>query len=217
PISLIETFKWTPDQGYVLLERHLDRLVASAAYFALPVTRADAAAFLADRAAGWTGPMRVRLTLSEAGLDLTSVPLPPSPDRFRFAIAAGRLDSTAIWLAHKTTNRAFYDQPRQQDHDERGLDELVFLNERGEQTEGSFTNLFVEIHGHLLTPPLSSGLLPGTLRAALLAEGKAQEQVLTLAQLRQAEAIWLGKSARGLIRAEWIDRAQAATTPSPSS
>ncbi|MNL23345.1 putative branched-chain-amino-acid aminotransferase [compost metagenome] len=150
--------------------------------------------------------MRVRLTLAETGLDLTAVPLPPSPEIFRFAIAAERLDSTSLWLAHKTTNRAFYDRPRQEAHDERGLDEVVFLNERSELTEGSFTNLFVEIGGRLLTPPLSSGLLPGTLRAELIAEGKAEEQVLTLADLGSAEAIWLGNSVRGLIRAEWVDR-----------
>ena len=49
-------------------------------------------------------------------------------------------------------------------------------------------------------------LLPGTLRAELIAEGKAQEQVLALADLRSAHAIWLGNSVRGLIRAEWVDR-----------
>jgi len=105
---------------------------------------------------------------------------------------------------HKTTNRAFYDQPRQQAHAAHGVDEVLFRNERGELTEGSITNLFVARDGMLLTPPLSSGLLPGTLRAELLATGKATEQVLTLADLETAEAIWLGNSVRGLIRAEWV-------------
>lgn len=206
PVTLIETFKWTPEDSYVLLDRHLDRLVGSAAYFALPVTRESAGAYLAAKAVDWTGPMRVRLTLSDAGLDLSAVPLPPTPEKFRFAIAEEILDSGSLWLAHKTTNRAFYDGPRQRAHDLRGLDELVFTNERGELTEGSFTNLFVEREGRLLTPPLSSGLLPGTLRAELIAQGKAEERVLTLADLRAAEAIWLGNSVRGLIRAEWVDR-----------
>jgi para-aminobenzoate synthetase/4-amino-4-deoxychorismate lyase len=206
PVVLIETFKWTPDEGYALLDRHLDRLIASASYFALPVSREAAAAFLAGRARDWTQAMRVRLTLAEGGLDLTAVPLPPTPEKFRFAVAPEPLDSASIWLAHKTTNRAFYDAPRQKAHDERGLDELVFTNERGELTEGSFTNLFVELEGHLLTPPLASGVLAGTLRAELIAEGKAEERILTLADLRNADAIWLGNSVRGLIRAQWIDR-----------
>ncbi|MGB3339289.1 MAG: aminotransferase class IV, partial [Devosia sp.] len=77
-------------------------------------------------------------------------------------------------------------------------------NERGELAEGSITNLFLERNGALLTPPLTSGLLPGTLRAELLASGRAAEQVLTLVDLETAQAIWLGNSVRGLMRAEWI-------------
>jgi para-aminobenzoate synthetase/4-amino-4-deoxychorismate lyase len=211
PVTLIETFRWTPDEGYTLLDRHLDRLLASAAYFALPAERETVSDYLAAAAAGWTGPMRVRLTLSDTGLDLTSVPLPPSPDQFRFAIANERLDSGLLWLAHKTTNRAFYDQPRQRAHDEHGFDELVFLNERGEVTEGSFTNIFIERDGVLLTPDLSSGLLPGTLRAELIATGKARAVVLTLADLYAADAIWLGNSVRGLIRAELFEPKDAAS------
>lgn len=204
PVTLIETFKWTPEQGFALLDRHLDRLIDSAAYFALPVTREAARACLDDRARDWAGPMRVRLTLAETGLDLTAVPLPPSTEKFRFAIAAEQLDSASIWLAHKTTNRAFYDEPRQRAHDTHGLDEVVFRNERGELTEGSFTNLFLQRDGRLLTPALASGLLPGTLRAELLASGRAEERVLTLADLARAEAIFLGNSVRGLVPAEWV-------------
>jgi para-aminobenzoate synthetase/4-amino-4-deoxychorismate lyase len=204
PVTLIETFKWSPDEGFALRERHLDRLIDSAAYFALPVNRAQVQDYLDERARDWTGPMRVRLTLGEAGLDLTAIALPPSPQKFRFAIAAEKLDSASLWLAHKTTNRAFYDEPRQRAHDQKGLDELVFRNERDELTEGSFTNLFVEKSGRLLTPPLASGLLPGTLRAELLATGKAEERVLTLADLAEAEAIFLGNSVRGLVPAEWV-------------
>ncbi len=42
-------------------------------------------------------------------------------------------------------------------------------------TEGSFTSLFVERGGRLLTPPLARGLLPGILRARLIDEGRAEE------------------------------------------
>ena len=205
PVTLIETFKWTPEDGYVLLDRHLDRLMASAAYFNLQALRDGVLSYLTARALDWTASMRVRLTLSADGLDLSAVPLPPTPTKFRFAIAEEALDSTSVWLAHKTTNRAFYDQPRQRAHDAFGLDELVFTNEHGALTEGSFTTLFVERDGLLLTPPLGAGLLPGTLRAELLATGKAEERALGLADLCNADAIWLGNSVRGLVRAEWVE------------
>jgi para-aminobenzoate synthetase/4-amino-4-deoxychorismate lyase len=64
---------------------------------------------------------------------------------------------------------------------------------------GCITNLFVERDGTLLTPPASLGLLPGVLRAELLAEGRAREAELTLADL--ANGFFIGNALRGLIAA----------------
>lgn len=211
PVTLIETLKWSPAEGFVLLSRHLARLLASATYFGLPADAAEATTRLIAESANWTAPMRVRLTLSESGIEITAVPLPPNPEKFRFVIAAETLASTSVWLAHKTTNRAFYDQPRIAAHDALGVDEVLFLNERGELTEGSITNLFIERNGKLLTPALSSGLLPGTLRAELIETGRAEETILTLADLHDADAIFLGNSVRGLIRAELLEPKDAAS------
>ena len=202
-VTLIETLLWERDKGFWLLERHMDRLERSARYFALPFDRAAIDACL-DQAPRPADRLRVRLTLDANGPAVTAVPLPPNPAVFRFAIAPERLDSQSLFLVHKTTNRAFYDEPRQRAHAAHGVDEVLFLNENDELTEGSITNLFVERDGLLLTPPLSAGLLPGTLRAELIATGKAIEQRLTLADLQTADAIWLGNSLRGLMRAEWM-------------
>jgi len=205
PICLIETMAWTPEAGYALLDRHLTRLATSAQYFRLHFDAARISALLAAQAKGFTAPMRVRLTLHEIdGPGFTAVPLPPNPAVFRFSIAPGKLDSTSVLLAHKTTNRAFYDEPRQRAHAATGVDEVLFLNENNELTEGSITNLFVERDGVLLTPPLSAGLLPGTLRAELIDTGRAIEHSLTLADLESAPTIYLGNSVRGLIPAQWI-------------
>jgi para-aminobenzoate synthetase/4-amino-4-deoxychorismate lyase len=80
------------------------------------------------------------------------------------------------------------------------------MNERGELTEGSFTNLFVERGGLLLTPPVSCGLLDGTLRRALLADPArpAAEAVLYPEDLDTADRVYLGNSVRGLMRAEML-------------
>lgn len=201
-VTLIETMRWEPKGGFYLLGRHLDRMADSAAYFGLGFDRVAIIELLNSQSFA-AEPMRVRLTLDDAGPAVTAVPLPPNPPVFRFAIAPERLDSQSLWLAHKTTNRAFYDEPRIRAHDAHGVDEVLFLNERGELTEGSITSLFVERDGLFRTPSLSSGLLPGTLRAELIATGRAVEQVLTLDDLESAEAIWLGNSVRGLLRAEW--------------
>lgn len=205
PICLIETMLWQGGTGFYLLDRHLARLEKSARYFGLPFDASKKTSMLDELAQNFTAPMRVRLTLHAAeGLAVTAVPLPPNPAVFRFTIAPEPLDSQSLWLAHKTTNRAFYDLPRQRAHAELGVDEVVFVNENNELTEGSITNLFIERDGKLLTPPLSAGLLPGTLRAELIANGRAIEHSLTLADLAAAPAIHLGNSVRGLLPAQWI-------------
>jgi para-aminobenzoate synthetase/4-amino-4-deoxychorismate lyase len=76
---------------------------------------------------------------------------------------------------------------------------VLFCDPAGFLTEGSFTSLFVERGGRLLTPPLARGLLPGILRERLIAEGRAAEADLTAADL--SDGFYLGNSVRGLIRA----------------
>ena len=90
----------------------------------------------------------------------------------------------------------------------RYFDEVIFLNERDELTEGAISNLFVEIPGDpggagkLLTPPLASGVLPGILRRYLLETNpNLEERPLTLADLEHPNTLWLGNALRGLRKA----------------
>ncbi len=85
-----------------------------------------------------------------------------------------------------------------------GTDEVVFLNERSELCEGARSTIFVARGGRLLSPQLSSGLLPGTLRAELLATDKAEEAVLTPADLMGEEVWFMGNSVRGLVRTRLV-------------
>jgi 4-amino-4-deoxychorismate lyase len=200
---LIETFGWWPGEGARRLDRHLARLARSAGAFGFPFDL-DATQ---KRAAGLTGQgaMRCRLTLGAAGdLELTAVPLPPAPDRtWREAIHPQRVRSDDPWLGHKTTNRALYDQARAALPE--GVDEFLFLNERDEVCEGTITNIFVTLKdGQRITPPLSSGLLPGILREDLLSSGGLEESPVTLDLLRNASAISLGNSLRGEIPAQLL-------------
>jgi para-aminobenzoate synthetase/4-amino-4-deoxychorismate lyase len=123
----------------------------------------------------------------------------------RFAVSSSRVDSSDLFLFHKTTRRELYDREWQEYADRLGTDEVIYLNERVELAEGSRTTIFIRRDGELLTPALTAGLLPGTLRAQLLAEGKAREAVLTLADLQSADAIFLGNSVRGLVPATRTD------------
>ncbi len=202
--DLIETMLLEPETGLVLLERHIARLESSARYFGFAFDEVSVRKALSDAIEGQADRLRIRLLLSEAGVvTVTTTPLPPpDPDTImRFVVSESILDSSDVFLFHKATRRELYDQEWQKHSETMGADEVIYVNERGELAEGSRTTIFLERNGRLETPVLSSGLLPGTLRAELIAQGRAVEAVLTLEDLRSADAIFLGNSVRGLVRA----------------
>jgi para-aminobenzoate synthetase / 4-amino-4-deoxychorismate lyase len=207
--DLIETMLYEPGGELVLLERHMDRLRTSAHYFAFAFDEAAARRALAEAVKGKAERLRVRLLLLEGGaVSVTTTPLPhaKADALMRFVLSPTKLNSADIFLFHKTTRRELYDREWQHYSESAGADEVIYLNERGELAEGSRTTIFLEKDGQLLTPALSSGLLAGTLRAGLLASGRAREAVLKLNDLETADTIYLGNSVRGLVRAERIDR-----------
>ena len=76
---------------------------------------------------------------------------------------------------------------------------MLFLNLRGEVTECAINNVFVEKDGCLFTPPIECGLLPGVHRRHVLeTKPSTMERVISLDDLRHADAIYLSNAVRGL-------------------
>lgn len=203
-LSLIETLRWEPELGFLRLDQHLRRLRRSLdALGFLPPADPDTALKLA---VGGDQPLRVRLAVTYRGkTEVTTAPFEQEPEGkvWRLRIASQRLSSEDAFLRHKTTRRDVYDTARAEFSPEEA-EEVLLLNERGELCEGTITNLFIETDdGTLLTPALSSGLLPGILRAELIREGKARSQVLKPAALNNRRA-FVGNALRGLIPAELV-------------
>ena len=198
--GLIETFRWSPAAGFVRLALHLDRMAASARQLGFAFDRPAAEQALDRLAATWaveTGDRRVRLQLSRAGaLDITHAGLIASKEILTIGLATARLDPGDPFLRHKTTRRDVFEHAFEAAAAQ-GLDEVVFLNRRGEVAEASRNSVFVEVGGRLVTSPLSSGLLPGVLRGQLIDSGRAVEGDLSLALLR-SHPILLGNSLHGL-------------------
>jgi len=202
--SLVETMLWRPETGYELLQEHLARLDDSSTYFSFPFVRAQVEEFLIHEARSFfPHPMRVRLLLHENGeLELQAVSFPrmektaetQKPIRF----AADVTDPDDVFLYHKTTRRPLYDHYRLI-AEKTGLFDFLFVNTRGEITEGTIANFFFEEEGCLYTPPLSCGLLPGTLRTAMLSSGRVREKSLFPGELGRVERLFLGNSIRGLV------------------
>ncbi|MFN4156517.1 MAG: aminotransferase class IV [Paracoccaceae bacterium] len=188
-LKLIETMLWDG----VRVPRwplHLARLTAGAAALGWAVPEV--------RVVGPEGEAaRLRLTLDARGvveLELGAVPAPRAV--WCLGSAAERLCSGDPWLRVKSTRRAVYDRARAAMP--AGLDELVFLNERGEVCDGTITTLFFDRGQGLRTPPLTSGLLPGVLRAEIA----CAEEVLMAADLPRVR-LWVGNALRGIAEAVW--------------
>ncbi|HEV3154200.1 MAG TPA: bifunctional anthranilate synthase component I family protein/class IV aminotransferase [Candidatus Baltobacteraceae bacterium] len=196
--SLIETFRAGPDPSDV--QAHISRLLQSAALFDLAVDR-GALEDAVRRFAGSTVPLLVRLTVNRYGVAVTPAPLEPLDEPIAVCISQERLTAADPFLRHKSSWRPHHDAASRQAR-ERGCFDAILLNERGEVAEGARTNIFVRIGETLYTPPLTSGALPGILRSRLLLEGRVLERVLFAEDLRTAQAIFAGNSARGLLRAE---------------
>jgi para-aminobenzoate synthetase/4-amino-4-deoxychorismate lyase len=196
--DLIETMRFDPEEGIADLERHLARMKRSAEALGFTFDRHHARNELQAGTFRLRGPRRLRLLLSRTGATaIEARPLPEAPTG-PVPVAVARLPVARddFRLRHKTSDRAFYDEARAQS----GAFEVLFEGEDGFLTEGSFTNLFVERDGRLLTPPLSRGLLPGILRERLIEEGRAVECDLKVADL--VEPFYIGNAVRGLVAAK---------------
>lgn len=87
---------------------------------------------------------------------------------------------------------------------ERGFDEVILLDERGEVSECTSANIFIETDDGFATPPLSSGCLPGVTRELLLGDARpvdvpVVERPIGLHELYEARASFVTSTTRNLL------------------
>ncbi len=182
------------DGSIALLDRHLARLKKSADFlsFLSPVENIRDAVL---RTAGQNPDRVIRLLVSKQGAYEIQVKPLPATQITRLVLAKENIHSSDLMLFHKTTARDVYDQARS------GLPpdtDAILWNERGEITETTIANIAVFREGKWITPRLDCGLLPGTMRAQLLEEGKIVEGVIQAADLTPAEPIRFFNAVRGV-------------------
>ncbi len=194
--SLLESFRFTPKEGYWLLDYHLRRLRDSADYFDFAYEQARVVAELERFAAMLDGSgHKVRLLLARDGaVTLSAQPLGTQSEPVRLVLAQGPVQASDKFLFHKTTQRQVYDAALAG----RGTaDDVLLWNERGEMTETCNGNVVAQFGEELFTPPVECGLLNGTFRAALLDQNKIRERVFTWQELIDARALWRINAVRG--------------------
>jgi len=192
--QLLESILWTRDEGYFLLDRHLKRLSESARYFGFICNLSE----IRHELERFSHPneydrQKIRLVLSKNGsFVLQNGPVGETGTAF-IRLAPGPIDESDLFHYHKTTNRQIYDRFLPV---EPGVDDVLLWNSHGEVTETTVANIVVKKGDKLLTPPVSSGLLGGTFRQELLDQRVISEAKLTIADLENAEQIYLINSVR---------------------
>ncbi len=195
--DLLETILWTPDKGYFLLDYHLQRLRDSAEYFSFEIDIEHIHSRLRQVAKNLPShQQRVRLCVSSAGhTRIEATPLKPLPVPYRIRLARQAINRENPFLYHKTTHRQVYEAALNQIP---GYPDVLLWNEQGEITESCIANIVVAKNGIFITPPVESGLLPGTYRQWLLEQGKIVEERITLSDLQKCDKIYLINAVRGM-------------------
>jgi branched-subunit amino acid aminotransferase/4-amino-4-deoxychorismate lyase len=203
-----------------LWERHLERLVLSAAVLGFPVPASPvalrealdqvlAAEELADAVA------RITVTRGIPGGRPTRTGAWVEAEPLATRLWRGTRTGAATVIVskrpfqpgplgpHKSTSRLAYHMAREEARVARA-DEALLVAPDGEVLEGAVSNVFAVLGGEVLTPPLASGILPGITRALVLqlcaAAGiPAREQVVRLAELREADEIFLTNSVQEVV------------------
>jgi para-aminobenzoate synthetase/4-amino-4-deoxychorismate lyase len=203
--AVLETFAATAAPATIAA--HVARMARSAQALGIEFDPETLSAAIRQTGCGTNGLVRVRLRL-DGSFSVRIEPLddrPPEP--VRVCAGAETVASGDPFLRHKTSWRPVHDAAAER-ATRLGCFDALLQNERGEVTEGARTNVFIESGGGLWTPPLAAGLLPGILRERIVSEGRAQERTITLEHVRDADAVYVGNSARGLLRAELFEEAR---------
>ncbi len=203
---------------------HLDRLAAGAAALAIPCDAALAEQAL-DALAAAIGDGIVRLTLTRGG-GARGLALPENPKPFLFGAAAPASPGAGfpvLTLATSSIRRNETSPAAQlktlayldailalREAAKQGADDVLFENMVGHIACLSVANIFAVFGQNLVTPPLTDGVLAGTVRAFILDKATslgltAEERSLTRAELLRADAVFATNSVRLLAPCRAID------------
>jgi len=196
--------------------RHLRRLQEGAARMHLPIPGSQ----LVRAAIGALEPRcrgvqfaRLRLTWTpgssgEGSLLAAVAPFTPLA-RVRAVLSPYRRNEYSAITGVKSTSYA--ENLLALHHAQRlGADEAILANSRGELCEGATSNVLIERDGELLTPPLSSGCLPGVTRALALEWGSEaglpiREADLPVSVMKTTEQAAVTSALKGVVGLAAVD------------
>jgi para-aminobenzoate synthetase / 4-amino-4-deoxychorismate lyase len=198
---LFETFLFD-GEVYRNLGDHLKRLEKAAHFFDFEFSEQKVIAELEQLRKNFFKAQRIKVELFWGGnLNIKCQDLGPRIGN-KIDLSKENILSSDPFRKHKTSRREIYDNEWARVQKE-GYYDVLFLNEKAHVAEASRHNLFIKKNNLWLTPPLSSGALPGVERARAMQDLSAIETNLTVEDLSQAEEIILTNSLQGRVSVCW--------------
>ncbi|MCB1195135.1 aminodeoxychorismate synthase component I [bacterium] len=198
---LVETILWE-DGGFFLCDLHCKRLGESAQYFGYPFDFFHLKEKLSRVAQSFPvgRGVKVRVLLNKYGeffLEYSLVQETAVCGFMPITFSDTAVDKNDVFLFHKTTNRKLYERKFKECR-QNGYYDVLFVNEQGEITEGTISNVFIQVGNLYFTPPVDCGLLNGVFRQHFIAQnqGKVFEKVLYKEDLFNADCVFLTNSVR---------------------
>ena len=214
--QLIETILLNNGK-YLWLSEHLKRMSGSAKYFGIVFNLESIKTELKKLCyKNKVGRFKVRIELFKNGkICINTEEIRPQTLQLEKAVISKvKVNSTDVFLYHKTSQRKIYNTEHERMR-KKGFLDVIFENEKGQITEGAITNVVIKKDNKYFTPTRTCGLLNGICRQSLLNEkicpkefflqnngaisSKVFEKVITKAQLLNADKVFLVNSLRGII------------------
>ncbi|HIZ76400.1 MAG TPA: aminotransferase class IV [Firmicutes bacterium] len=185
----------------VLLKEHLSRLQKAIKFFQIrqKVTEQEVFQYLENRLMEHSV---LKIMVSAKNIIFTTRQNPYGEEHFQKGFTLGfsdvRRNETSPLTYHKTFHYGDCLMEKRAAQ-EKGWDEPVFLNTKGEISEGATTNIFFVKDGIIVTPPIFSGLLNGILRQYVLSRENVVERIILADEVPTFDECFITNSLMGIM------------------
>ena len=203
PYRLLESLYVNDDAVCPHYERHRQRLEQTARVFHFMFDGAYIDKQVKTYCQSLDKACKLRLELRKDGvIFLNHAPLNPCLHECKYICFSSKIiHSDDICFHYKTTNRHLYESELSRIRKHHPIYDVIFMNQHGYVTEGSYNNIIIREGSYYKTPPLSAGLLNGIGRQIFMEDHHDHiiECPLTQKDIDQADDILLVNSVRGVV------------------
>lgn len=155
-------------------------------------------------------PLKIRALLDSDGkMTIETSKVGPKPDLLEFDKIAESEPTYSVYVSKtpisvgpftcfKTTKREQYNDARTEYITKPMAEEVLFVNDTGHVTEGSITNIAVQVNEMWTTPKVTSGCLMGVTRRHLIDSAKIFEGFLTREDLQEGQEVLIFNAVQGV-------------------